>query len=115
MKLVLILLVAVAAQGLQFSSQGAQRVNQLKCPTASLSTKLPTSESKILAIYASADNANEDSSVQRKPASELNLLELCLCGAFATAIGDFIMHPVDTIKISQQTAGNIRFFLRVAL
>lgn len=112
MKLVLILLVAVAAQGLQFSSQGAQRVNPLKCPTSSLSTKLPTSESKILAIYASAGNANEDSS---KPASELNLLELCLCGAFATAIGDFIMHPVDTIKISQQTAGNIRFCLRVAL
>ncbi len=35
---------------------------------------------------------------------QLNPLELCLCGAFATAFGDFVMHPVDTIKITQQTA-----------
>ena len=35
---------------------------------------------------------------------ELNVLDLCLCGAFATAFGDFAMHPVDTIKIHQQTA-----------
>jgi hypothetical protein len=112
MKLVLILLVAVAAQGLQFSSKGVQRVNPLKCPTSSLSASFPTSESKIHAVYATT-GTNEDLSVQRKPASELNLLELCLCGAFATAIGDFIMHPIDTIKISQQTAGNSRNCLRV--
>ena len=34
----------------------------------------------------------------------LNAFDLCLCGAFATAIGDFSMHPVDTIKILQQTS-----------
>ena len=32
----------------------------------------------------------------------LNAFDLCLCGAFATAFGDFVMHPVDTIKVSQQ-------------
>jgi solute carrier family 25 S-adenosylmethionine transporter 26 len=35
---------------------------------------------------------------------ELNALELCLCGAVSTMIGDFVMHPVDTIKIVQQTS-----------
>jgi hypothetical protein len=36
---------------------------------------------------------------------ELNAVDLCLCGAFATAFGDFAVHPIDTIKITQQTAG----------
>ncbi|KAJ1435060.1 mitochondrial carrier domain-containing protein [Ochromonadaceae sp. CCMP2298] len=35
---------------------------------------------------------------------ELNAFELCLCGAFATVFGDFVMHPIDTIKVTQQTA-----------
>ena len=35
---------------------------------------------------------------------ELNAFDLAICGAFATAVGDFIMHPIDTIKITQQTA-----------
>lgn len=39
------------------------------------------------------------------PKVELNALDLCLAGAFATAFGDFVMHPIDTIKITQQTAG----------
>jgi len=34
----------------------------------------------------------------------LNGLDLCLCGAFATVIGDFVMHPVDTIKVTQQAS-----------
>jgi hypothetical protein len=38
---------------------------------------------------------------------ELNAIDLCLCGAVATAFGDFVMHPIDTIKITQQTAGTI--------
>ena len=36
--------------------------------------------------------------------ARLNAFDLCLCGAFATAFGDFVMHPVDTIKVMQQTA-----------
>ena len=31
----------------------------------------------------------------------LNGFELCLAGAFATVFGDFVMHPVDTIKAMQ--------------
>lgn len=34
----------------------------------------------------------------------LSALEVCLCGAFATIIGDFVMYPVDTLKIIQQAA-----------
>ena len=34
----------------------------------------------------------------------LNAFDLFLCGLFATALGDFIMHPVDTIKVTQQGA-----------
>jgi hypothetical protein len=37
-----------------------------------------------------------------EPEITLNAFDLCLCGAFATAFGDFVMHPVDTIKVSQQ-------------
>jgi hypothetical protein len=37
----------------------------------------------------------------------LNAFELCLCGAFATAFGDFIMHPLDTIKVMQQSGGGL--------
>lgn len=35
---------------------------------------------------------------------QLNAFELCVCGALATALGDLAMHPIDTIKITQQTA-----------
>ena len=38
---------------------------------------------------------------------KLNAFELCLCGAFATAFGDFIMHPLDTIKVMQQAGGGL--------
>lgn len=34
----------------------------------------------------------------------LNAFDLFLCGLFATALGDFIMHPIDTIKVTQQGA-----------
>eukprot|EP00981_Chlorochromonas_danica_P015897 scaffold14723_cov282-Ochromonas_danica.AAC.7 len=37
-------------------------------------------------------------------AYQLNAFELCICGALATALGDLAMHPIDTIKITQQTA-----------
>ena len=35
----------------------------------------------------------------------LTALQLCFCGALATVFGDFIMHPIDTIKIVQQASG----------
>ena len=40
----------------------------------------------------------------KKQLITLNALELCLCGAFSTMLGDFVMHPIDTIKIVQQTS-----------
>eukprot|EP01041_Mallomonas_annulata_P002086 gene2086-4076_t len=39
-----------------------------------------------------------------KDSSTLNALDLCICGAIASVVGDFIMHPVDTIKITQQAS-----------
>ena len=42
-----------------------------------------------------------------EPEITLNAFDLCLCGAFATAFGDFVMHPVDTIKVSQQVGVSI--------
>jgi hypothetical protein len=42
-----------------------------------------------------------------EPEITLNAFDLCLCGAFATAFGDFVMHPVDTIKVSQQVGISI--------
>jgi len=41
----------------------------------------------------------------KRSSFELNAFELCLCGAFATAFGDFCVHPIDTIKVTQQAAG----------
>ena len=38
-------------------------------------------------------------------AKSLSGLQLCLAGALATAIGDFAMHPVDTVKVVQQASG----------
>ena len=49
-------------------------------------------------------------------AAELNALDLSFCGLFATAMGDFIMHPVDTIKVTQQLAGiNAKGFFATAM
>ena len=28
----------------------------------------------------------------------LNPLEICVCGALATGLGDLVLHPIDTIK-----------------
>ena len=47
-------------------------------------------------------SSSSSSSYESEPEVTLNAFDLCLCGAFATAFGDFVMHPVDTIKVSQQ-------------
>lgn len=44
----------------------------------------------------------------------LNAFDLFLCGLFATAMGDFIMHPVDTIKVTQQGAAVASGILKTA-
>lgn len=66
---------------------------------ASESTKHAANKASAVSVSAAA---SADSS------KSLNGLELCLAGAFATVFGDFIMHPVDTIKVFQQaSAANI--------
>jgi len=44
----------------------------------------------------------------------LNAFDLCICGALATAFGDFVMHPVDTIKVLQQTSTTAKSMFMVA-
>ncbi len=36
--------------------------------------------------------------------SRLSSFELCICGALSTAVGDLLMHPMDTIKVEQQAS-----------
>lgn len=48
---------------------------------------------------------NDSDKRVKRSSLELNALELCICGAFATAFGDFCVHPIDTIKVTQQAAG----------
>ena len=43
--------------------------------------------------------------------SDIGAFNLFLCGAFATAVGDVAMHPLDTIKIAQQTASKFESVL----
>jgi hypothetical protein len=51
---------------------------------------------------------------EKVPSVSLNALELCLCGAVSTMIGDFVMHPIDTIKVVQQTSAQSIGFLSAA-
>lgn len=60
-------------------------------------------------IIASADKADT-----KKAIVTLNAWELCFCGAIATAFGDFVMHPIDTIKVTQQAATQVTSIMVVA-
>mmetsp|Transcript_106896 Transcript_106896/g.300563 ORF Transcript_106896/g.300563 Transcript_106896/m.300563 type:complete len:342 (+) Transcript_106896:1-1026(+) len=42
---------------------------------------------------------------------QLNPFQICLCGALATIVGDFAMHPIDTIKVTQQAASTALTFI----
>lgn len=55
------------------------------------------------APIVAADNKKGRSDAAAAAVS-LNGLDLFLCGLVATALGDFIMHPIDTIKVTQQSA-----------
>jgi hypothetical protein len=57
-------------------------------------------------VMAAAEPVRVKSTVEESEGLgiSLNAFDLCLCGAFATAFGDFVMHPVDTIKVSQQAS-----------
>ena len=57
-----------------------------------------------LLAAAAIDTAVNTKVSTYEPEVTLNAFDLCLCGAFATAFGDFVMHPVDTIKVSQQVS-----------
>jgi hypothetical protein len=76
----------------------------LKMPTvagavfANKNPRVSTTDANIVAAAAGVEGRKRS----------LNALDLCLCGAIATVIGDFTMHPVDTIKILQQSSGKGR-------
>lgn len=85
-----------------------------------------TSDDKLSTISAAKEATIDTSFIK------LNAIELCICGAFgsyelilklftsvnfylfcymytvlATAFGDFVMHPLDTIKVFQQNGGGL--------
>lgn len=65
---------------------------------AAIDNRDPEVETPIVAL-------NDSDKRDKRSSIELNAVELCLCGAFATAFGDFCVHPIDTIKVTQQAAG----------
>lgn len=46
----------------------------------------------------------QDNQQTHQQSAQLSVLELAICGAFASMVGDLIMHPVDTVKVFQQTS-----------
>lgn len=71
------------------------------------SQRIKTSKDSNLNNDILASSINTDVKVKKL---DLNAFELCLCGAFATAFGDFCVHPIDTIKVTQQAAGISSFY-----
>jgi hypothetical protein len=65
---------------------------------------LEKTSDELVAITAKKDAKVVDIDVSH---IRLNAFELCLCGAFATAFGDIVMHPLDTIKVLQQAGGGL--------
>ena len=97
-------------------------------PSTKQHTRTKTrSDDKLSTICAAKETVIDTSSIK------LNAIELCICGAFgsfislnyhqctrfifysyyyvltfvATAFGDFVMHPLDTIKVFQQNGGGL--------
>lgn len=73
--------------------------------TAIYSTKDATIDNREAEVETTIVALNDSGKRVKRSSLELNALELCLCGAFATAFGDFCVHPIDTIKVTQQAAG----------
>jgi len=71
---------------------------------AAIGNRDPEVETPIVAL-------NDSGKRDKKSSIELNAVELCLCGAFATAFGDFCVHPIDTIKVTQQAAATTLSFI----
>lgn len=67
-----------------------------------LASQVKASDDKLLEICAKSTEKVIDVSK-----ITLNAFELCICGAIATAVGDFVMHPIDTIKVMQQAGGGL--------
>lgn len=53
-----------------------------------------TGDEKIKVTETSREQLSVVAATDEKPIS-LNAFDLCLCGALATAFGDFCLHPID--------------------
>ena len=70
--------------------------------------RLPSLRTRKSIILRTADADNNQHTRKHGKASDqvtLSALEQSLCGALATSIGDLVMHPVDTVKVYQQSEG----------
>jgi hypothetical protein len=83
-----------------------------------------------LKLFSKREKGNvvKSGSVQQKPivvahddckSDALSLIDLSICGSIATVLADIIVHPLDTIKIAQQTCTNdffqMLFFVTISL
>jgi hypothetical protein len=75
-----------------------------------------------LKLFSKREKGNivKTASLQQKPtmvahddckSDELSLIDLSICGSMATVLADIIVHPLDTIKIAQQTSTIVVFLL----
>jgi hypothetical protein len=88
------------------NSNKSKNEKTLTSSTVIVASNKKTSSSSTTKSKSSSSSTTTTKSKSTTKISDitLNAFDLCLCGAFATAIGDFSMHPVDTIKILQQTS-----------
>jgi len=75
---------------------------------------LASEEGAVLLAASSAVVGSKKTGNKNAAVVTLNAWELCFCGAIATAFGDFVMHPVDTIKVTQQAATHATSIIEVA-
>lgn len=79
-----------------------------------IATKLPIKTDKYKKSVPKTDIVALENNKCSREIISLNAFDLCICGAFATAFGDFVMHPIDTIKILQQSSDKALGFILTA-
>ena len=87
---------AVVPRGVPHRSEGLNRNSKF------YNQRVLRASSAVITVPVDTKTSSTSLIASAEPEITLNAFDLCLCGAFATAFGDFVMHPVDTIKVSQQ-------------
>jgi len=99
------------------------------CLSAQISMSMAARPSKrftgVMAAALNKGDANTKNDCAKKTAKvvakgeaieepTLNAFDLCIAGSVATALGDLSLHPIDTIKTTQQTSEVVQSMFAVA-